>query len=196
MSERQWKVGGNARSTLNDTWRWYQNISKVLSLRVRLVLGMNCMLLQKRVSRGSIQRGGLPDRRDPLPAGTTKTNSVRTVWSLPKFQDGQWTAGGWSLWRRHASTTKTAKPPIHQSLSSIADHGRRDTTRRREKITANVIPGFVLAVLCLLSDHRTPSLPGLVDNCHFILSLFYKSACIVPSTRARHPLCPFVDFEV
>lgn len=181
---------GNARSTLNDTWRWYQNICKVLSLRLRLVLEMNCRLqLVAEESRSWFHpEGGNDGQAALLPAGITKTNSVHCPGGSPNFRAASGPRGKWSLWRRHAGTTKTAKPPIP------VEHWRprqKGHARRREKTTANVIPQLCFGCLvCLLSVHRTLSLPGLVDDCRFILSLLYKSACLVPSTRGPASTLP------
>jgi hypothetical protein len=111
------------------------------------------------------------DRR-PYASWHHKTNSGALACWLAKFQGGKWAAGERSLWRREAGTTKTAKPPIpvehcrpraegHPSLRE--NHGQRH---------------LQLCFGPVVSDHRTS--PGLVDNCHFILSLFYKFACLVP----------------
>lgn len=163
--------------------------SLVASAETRLGDGLQvATLLQKRVNRGSIQRGALTDRRDPLPAGITKTNSVHCPGGSPDFRAASGLRGKWSLWRRHAGTTKTAKPPIPVEHCRPRQKGH---TRRREKTTANVIPQLCFGCLvCLLSVHRTLSLPGLVGDCRFILSLLYKSACLVPSTRGPASTLP------
>lgn len=181
---------GNARSTLNDTWRWYQNISKVLSLRLRLVLEMNCrlQLVAEESQSWFHPEGGIDGQAGPLASWHHQNKQRALSWWLAKFQGGQWTAGevvAVETPRRH---DQTAKPPIPVEHCRPRQKGH---TRRREKTTANVIPQLCFGCLvCLLSVHRPLSLPGLVDDCHFILSLLYKSACLVPSTRGPASTLP------
>jgi hypothetical protein len=102
---------------------------------------------------------------------------------LAKFQGGQWARGG----SGRCGDARRARPkqPSHQSQSSIGRLRAEGTPVAREN------HGQRHPQLCfgpVVSDHHTS--PGLVDNCHFILSLFYKFACLVPSTRGPASTLP------